>query len=85
MSELEEKDNESLDNLDKEKIEKLSEELIQVFDYENMNKTSLTQKEDLVKKVLQPLIHLASICDGYVSQLRPICVGIVTVRDIVIF
>ena len=50
--EVEEKDNEPLDNKDKEKIEKLSKELIQVFDYDNVNKTSLSQKEDLVKQVL---------------------------------
>ena len=49
----EERNYDELDKIDMEKIENLTEELIQVFDFNNIDNTSLAQKEELVKKVLQ--------------------------------
>ena len=51
MSKIEEGDHELMDKIDLGKIEKLSEELVQVFDFDNVDNTSLIQKEELVNKV----------------------------------
>ena len=37
---------------EKDNIERLSEELIRVFDFENVDKSSTLQKEELLQQVL---------------------------------